>query len=321
MAQQVLSCAWNRVVPQLGEFSRFSQLSKHFWIFEFKHFPILFVIFWLCQNSVSLSLWVCDSTRAFPLGPGTEKTPRHILCSSSNTGTTVVVNWEGEQWFQTCLFTARRQGRAQRRTGDRNVTWHGPGPAWHRFKDFTSPKVLGLLGLLGLLALLGLLDSGHLHDLIEFLLVPASQVWDLKQKKEVISFQADWGSNSADFGAPAQNSWKCQMSKEIKYLRDRTDNFELNLERKSKWIESLSLNLLGSWWFFSIPFLDRVAELCRRILQVAYAAQAWLGIPRCRKMRGKCRKQGWVMGSHGESLCDRLCEPPCESLRVSLDIT
>ena len=51
--------------------------------------------------------------------------------------------------------------------------------------------MLGLLGLLGLLALLGLLDSGHLHDLIEFLLVPASQVWDLKQKKEVISFQAD----------------------------------------------------------------------------------------------------------------------------------
>ena len=36
------------------------------------------------------------------------------------------------------------------------------------------------------------------------------------------------------------------MSKEIKYLRDRTDNFEQNLERKSKWIESLSLNLLGS---------------------------------------------------------------------------
>ena len=221
----------------------------------------------------------------------------------------------------------RRAGLSACRTGDRNVTWHGPGPAWHRFKDFTSPKVLGLLGLLGLLALLGLLgllrllDSGHLHDLIEFLLVPASQVWDLKQKKEVISFQADWGSNSADFGAPAQNSWKCQMSKEIKYLRDRTDSFELNLERKSKWIESLSLNLLGSWWFFSIPFLDRFAELCRRILQVAYAAQAWLGIPRCRKTHGKCRKQGWVMVSHGESLCDRLCEPPCESLRVSLDIT
>lgn len=228
------------------------------------------------------------------------------------------------------LLPDGRAGLSACRTGDRNVTWHGPGPAWHRFKDFTSPKVLGLLGLLALLGLLGLLgllrllrllDSGHLHDLIEFLLVPASQVWDLKQKKEVISFQADWGSNSADFGAPAQNSWKCQMSKEIKYLRDRTDSFELNLERKSKWIESLSLNLLGSWWFFSIPFLDRFAELCRRILQVAYAAQAWLGIPRCRKTHGKCRKQGWVMVSHGESLCDRLCEPPCESLRVSLDIT
>ena len=51
--------------------------------------------------------------------------------------------------------------------------------------------LLALLGLLGLLGLLRLLDSGHLHDLIEFLLVPASQVWDLKQKKEVISFQAD----------------------------------------------------------------------------------------------------------------------------------